>query len=59
MAKTIKQAGGGRGAQTRPLGGPGTNPITSAMIGGVSNMPNNKSAKKGSKSFNRGGAVRR
>lgn len=54
-----KQSGGGRHATTRPLNGPGSNPIRSAMVGGISNTKGIPSAKKGMPSFNKGGRVTR
>jgi len=46
MKKTT-QSGGGRGAKTKPLNGPGSEPMMSALIGGVGNKTTVKSSKKG------------
>lgn len=35
-----------RGSKVKPLGGAGTNPVTSAMIGGVANTSTKKSSGK-------------
>lgn len=55
--KTSSSSGGGRNATTRPLKGPGSDPVMSAMVGGVGNRTTNPSAKKGAQAFNRGGMV--
>jgi hypothetical protein len=59
MVRLSKGNGGGRGAHTKPLNGPGTLPLQSAMIGGISNRPSPPSFKKSGKtdSFCGGGVA--
>jgi hypothetical protein len=47
-----------KGSTSRPLPAVGSNPIMSAMMGGISNRPTNPSAKKGGKAFNKGGRAK-
>jgi hypothetical protein len=46
MVQKTTHSGGGKFSRSKPLKGPGTLPITSAMIGGISNRTTTPSFKK-------------